>query len=135
MLCVVAPSAAEFYTCKGSEQAHKIQALAAALRKGAANPSDPCEGKPDAKSCDALDECTWCKAAAVPSSCFTVVRVLVHKVGHRCLVSVTCTNHAELHGFSGVERFEQMPGALESCKQLLLAGWRQSMLRFPWNLS
>lgn len=37
------------------------------------NPSDPCQGKPDQKTCDASAECTWCKAAAVPSSCFTVV--------------------------------------------------------------
>jgi hypothetical protein len=67
--------AAEFYSCKGSNQAHRMELVAAALRKEDANPADPCEGKPDAQSCDALDECTWCKSAAVPSSCFTMVRV------------------------------------------------------------
>lgn len=83
--------AAGFYSCKGSSQAHRMELVAAALRKEAANPADPCEGKPDAESCDALDECTWCKAAAVPSSCFTVVGVnLIGKAvsGQQTLSSV-----------------------------------------------
>lgn len=63
-----------FYSCKGSKQAHQHEVVAAAGRKAPVNPSDPCEGKPDAKSCDALEECTWCKAAAVPSSCFTLAQ-------------------------------------------------------------
>lgn len=42
-----------------------------------ANPSDPCEGL-DQASCNAKDECTWCKSAAVPSSCYTRVRTRHH---------------------------------------------------------
>jgi hypothetical protein len=41
-----------------------------------ANPTDPCEGK-DQSACDALDECTWCKSAAVPSSCYTRVIIII----------------------------------------------------------
>lgn len=73
---------AGFYSCKGSKQAQQRERLAAASarKQPAVNPTDPCDGKPDAKSCDALDECTWCKSAAVPSSCFTVVSLRL-----RCL--------------------------------------------------
>lgn len=75
-------SATGFYSCEGSKQAQQMEVVAAAARKEPrANPTDPCQGKPDAQSCDALDECTWCKSAAVPSSCFTVVSAAISAGG------------------------------------------------------
>lgn len=69
VLCLVASTAhAAKNIPVSSAVSSKLQGVAAA-----ANPTDPCQGKADAQSCDALDECTWCKSAAVPSSCFTVV--------------------------------------------------------------
>lgn len=47
-----------------------IMDAAERLASSRANPSDPCEGL-DQSSCNAKDECTWCKSAAVPSSCYT----------------------------------------------------------------
>lgn len=38
----------------------------------AAVAADSCEGKSQA-ACDSSSECVWCKSAAVPSSCFTIV--------------------------------------------------------------
>jgi hypothetical protein len=49
------------------------KALQRAKLAGQANPTDPCEGKGDQASCDAVEECTWCKSAAVKSSCYTRV--------------------------------------------------------------
>ncbi|WIA35248.1 hypothetical protein OEZ86_003708 [Tetradesmus obliquus] len=60
------------FQCAGSK--HVMDAAQKALQRAklaGANPTDPCEGKKDQAGCDALDECTWCKSAAVASSCYT----------------------------------------------------------------
>ena len=32
-------------------------------------PADECEGLGSQNDCDAKDECSWCKSAAVPDAC------------------------------------------------------------------
>lgn len=59
------------FQCAGSKAV--MDAAQKALQRAklaGVNPTDPCEGKEQA-ACDALDECTWCKSAAVKSSCYT----------------------------------------------------------------
>ncbi|KAF6264316.1 hypothetical protein COO60DRAFT_1485523 [Scenedesmus sp. NREL 46B-D3] len=59
------------FQCAGSKEATEAAQKALQRAKPAGdNPTDPCEGK-DQAACHALDECTWCKSAAVPSSCYT----------------------------------------------------------------
>lgn len=57
------------YQCTADKD---VLAAAERLASRRSNPSDPCEGLAQA-ACDAKDECTWCKSAAVPSSCYTRV--------------------------------------------------------------
>jgi hypothetical protein len=73
MLLPVSP--ADVFQCAGSKAV--MDATQKALQRAklaGINPTDPCEGK-DQAACDALDKCTWCKSAAVKSSCYTRVRL------------------------------------------------------------
>merc|ERR1712032_961851 len=71
--CTWCKSAAVPSACVDVENAkHLPPAVFACDEKTLAVEEDECGTKKDAATCDAVDTCTWCKSAAVPSACVDV---------------------------------------------------------------
>lgn len=93
MLHPSSPSAASFRTGVFQCTADKDVLTAAQRFESRRANADPCEGL-DQSACDAKDECTWCKSAAVPSSCYTRVRNGITDIDCHC-----CVTHAASYRF------------------------------------